>query len=82
MSKGSIIMTPLSQTDDESGRSSEKAITTDGEGEDDNTIESRVGRKGSWGSMSALLDSSYAFVIKETAPEDSGDLRRRKGAPS
>lgn len=76
-SKSSTIMTPLSQLDDESGNS-EKAITTDGEGEEDSTIKSGSRRKGSWGSMSAGLDSSYAFVYRETGPEDSGVLRKRQ----
>ena len=70
-------MTPLNQLDDENGNS-EKAITTDGEGEEDSIIMSGVGRKGSWGSMSAGLDSSYAFVDRDAGSEDSGVLRRRQ----
>ena len=79
LSKGST-MTPLSQLDDENG-SSEKAIT-DGEGEEE-MIKSRVGSKGSWGSMSAGLDSSYALVDRDSGSEDSGVLlRRRRGVPT
>jgi len=79
LSKGST-MTPLSQLDDENG-SSEKAIT-DGEGEEE-IIKSRVGRKGSWGSMSAGLDSSYALVDRDSGSEDSMVLlRRRRGVPT
>lgn len=73
-------MTPLSQLDDDNGNG-EKVTTTDGEEEEDGTdsmIESRVGRKGSWGSMSAGLDSSYAFVDKEPGSEDTEVLRRRR----
>jgi hypothetical protein len=77
LSKSSTIMTPLSQLDDENGNG-EKAVTTDGEGEEDSVIKSRVGRKGSWGSMSAALDSSYAIVDRESGSEDSGALRRRQ----
>ena len=73
LSKGSIIITPLSQLDDENG-SSEKA-TTDGE---EDIIESRVGRMSSWGSMSAGLDSSYALIDGESGSEDSGVLLRRR----
>ena len=70
-------MTPLSQLDDENG-SSEKAIT-DGEGEEE-IIKSKVGRKGSWGSMSAGLDSSYALVDRDSGSEDSMvPLRKRRG---
>ena len=77
LSKGSTTMTSLSQPDDENG-SSEKAITDAGEGEEE-IIKSRVGRKGSWGSMSAGLDSSYAFVDKDSLSDDSGvPLRRRQ----
>lgn len=61
--------------DDENG-SNEKVIT-DGEGEEE-VIKSRVGRKGSWGSMSAGLDSSYALVDKDSGSEDSGTLLRRR----
>lgn len=76
LSKGSIIMMPLSQLDDENG-SSEKAVT-DGEGEEE-IIKSRVGRKGSWGSMSAGLDSSYALIDRDSGSEDSVvPLRRRQ----
>ena len=66
-------MTPLSQLDDENA-SSEKVVT-DGEEE---VIKSRVGRKGSWGSMSAGLDSSYALVDRDSGSEDSGVLLRRR----
>lgn len=76
LSKGNTTMTPLSQMDDENGNS-EKVVTTDGEGEEDNIIKSGVGRKDSWGSMSAGLDSSYAFIYREAGSEDSGVLRRR-----
>ena len=80
LSKSSTIMTPLSQLDNENG-SNEKAIT-DGEGEEE-IIKSRVGRKGSWGSMSAGLDSSYALVDRDSGSEDSGvPLRRRQKAPT
>jgi len=73
-------MTPLSQLDDENA-SSEKAVT-DGEGEEE-IIKSRVGRKGSWGSMSAGLDSSYALVDRDSGSEDSGvPLRRRQNVPT
>jgi len=69
-------MTPLSQLDDENG-SSEKAVT-DGEGEEE-IIKSRVGRKDSWGSMSAGLDSSYALIDRDSGSEDSVvPLRRRQ----
>jgi len=79
LSKSSTIMTPLSQLDNENG-SSEKAIT-DGEGEE--VIKSKVGRKGSWGSMSAGLDSSYALIDKDSGSEDSGvPLRRRQKVPT
>lgn len=77
LSKSSTTMTPLSQPDDEN-ESSEKAVTTDGEGEEDRVIKSGVGRKGSWGSMSAILDSSYAIVFEDAGSEDSGVLRRRQ----
>ena len=77
LSKSSTTMTPLSQVDDGNGNS-EKAVTTDGEGEEDSLIKSRMGRKGSWGSMSAGLDSSYAIVDRESGSEDSGVLRRRQ----
>lgn len=77
LSKSSTIMTPLSQLDDGNGNS-EKAVTTDGEGEEDSTIRSRMGRNGSWESMSAGLDSSYAIVDRESGSEDSGVLRRRQ----
>ena len=81
LSKGSTTMTSLSQLDDENG-SSEKAITDAGE-EEEEIIKSRVGRKGSWGSMSAGLDSSYAFVDKDSLSEDSGvPLRRRQKVPA
>ena len=76
LSKSSTTMTPLSQLEDDNGNS-EKAATTDGEGEEE-VIKSRVGRKGSWGSMSAALDSSYAIVDRESGSEDSGVLRRRQ----
>lgn len=80
LSKSSTIMTPLSQLDSENG-SNEKAIT-DGEGEEE-IIKSRVGRKGSWGSMSAGLDSSYALVDRDSGSEDSGvPLRRRQKVPT
>ncbi|KAF9653834.1 hypothetical protein BDM02DRAFT_3125309 [Thelephora ganbajun] len=75
LSKGSTVMTPLSQLDDDNG-SSEKAIT-DGEGEEE-MIKSGVGRKYSWGSMSAGLDSSYALVDRDSGSEDSGVLLRRR----
>jgi len=74
MSKGSGI-TPLSQLDDDNG-SSERAVTD--EEEEEEIIKSRVGRLGSWGSMSAGLDSSYAFVDRESGSEDSGVLLRRR----
>ena len=74
-SKGSNIVTPFTQLDDENGSNSEKVIT-DGEGEE--MIKSRVGRKGSWGSMSAGLDSSYALVDRDSGSEDSGVLLRRR----
>lgn len=70
-------MTPLSQLDDENGNG-EKAIITDGEGEEDSTFKFGMGRKGSWGSMSVGLDSSYAIVDREAVSEDSGVLRRRQ----
>jgi hypothetical protein len=84
LSKSSTIMTPLNQLDDETGNS-EKTVTTDsngdGEGEEDSTIKSSVGRRDSWGSMSAGLDSSYAIVDRPDAgSEDSGALRRRQNA--
>ena len=80
LSKGSIVMTPLSQLDGENG-SSEKAVT-DGEGEEE-IIKSRVGRKGSWGSMSAGLDSSYALIDKDTGSEESGvPSKRRQKVPA
>lgn len=80
LSMSSTIMTPLNQLDNENG-SSEKAIT-DGETEEE-VIKSRVGRKGSWGSMSAGLDSSYALVDKDSGSEDSGvPLRRRQKVPT
>jgi len=73
-------MTPMSQLDDENG--SNERVITDGEGEEEVT-KSRVGRKGSWGSMSAGLDSSYAFVDKDSGSEDSGvPLRRRQKVPT
>lgn len=75
--KSSSTMTPLSQLDNGNGNS-EKTVTTDGEGEVDSIIGSRMGRKGSWGSMSAGLDSSYAIVDRESGSEDSGVLRRRQ----
>ena len=52
-------------------------MITDGEGEEE-VIKSRLGREGSWGSMSAGLDSSYALVDKESGSEDSGVLLRRR----
>jgi hypothetical protein len=76
LSKSSTTMTPLSQLEDDN-TNSEKAATTDGEGEEE-VIKSRVGRKDSWGSMSAALDSSYALVDRESGSEDSGVLRRRQ----
>jgi len=80
LSMSSTIMTPLNQLDNENG-SSEKAIT-DGETEEE-VIKSRVGRKSSWGSMSAGLDSSYALVDKDSGSEDSGvPLRRRQKVPT
>lgn len=80
MSKGSSIVAPMSQLDDANG-SSEKVIT-DGDGEEE-VIKSRVGRKGSWGSMSAGLDSSYALVDRDSGSEDSGvHLRRRQKVPT
>lgn len=73
-------MTPLSQPDGEN-ESSEKAAT-DGEGEEE-IIRSRVGRKGSWGSMSAGLDSSYAIIDRDSGSEDSGvPLKRRQRVPT
>ena len=75
LSKGSTIISPLTQLDDENG-SSDKVVT-DGEGEEE-VIKSRVGRKGSWGSMSAGLDSSYALVDRDSGSEDSGVLLRRR----
>ena len=75
-SKGSNIVTPFTQLDDENGSNNEKVIT-DGEGEEE-VIKSRVGRKGSWGSMSAGLDSSYALVDRDSGSEDSGVLLRRR----
>ena len=73
-------MTPLSQLDGENGNS-EKAVT-DGEGEEE-IIKSRVGRKGSWGSMSAGLDSSYALIDRDSGSEDSGvPLKRRQRVPA
>ena len=68
-------MTPLSQLDGETG-SSEKVVT-DGEGEEE-IIKSRVGRKDSWGSMSAGLDSSYALIDRDSGSEDSGVLLKRR----
>jgi len=68
-------ITPFSPLEDETG-SNEKVIT-DGEGEEE-ILKSRVGRKGSWGSMSAGLDSSYALVDKDSGSEDSGVLLRRR----
>jgi hypothetical protein len=80
LSKGSSIVAPMSQLDDANG-SSEKVIT-DGDGEEE-VIKSRVGRKGSWGSMSAGLDSSYALVDRDSGSEDSGvHLRRRQKVPT
>ena len=80
LSKGSTTMTPLSQLDGENG-SSEKAVT-DGEGEEE-IIRSRVGRKSSWGSMSAGLDSSYAIIDRDSGSEDSGvPLKRRQKVPT
>jgi hypothetical protein len=79
LSKSSTIMTPLNQLDHDNGNS-EKVTTTDGEGGEDSMTESGVGRKGSWGSMSAGLESSYAFIKREVEPEDSGVLRRRQNA--
>lgn len=73
-------MTPLSQPDGEN-ESSEKAAT-DGEGEEE-IIRSRVRRKGSWGSMSAGLDSSYAIIDRDSGSEDSGvPLKRRQRVPT
>lgn len=75
LSKGSSGITPLSRLDDEDG--SNEKLTLDREGEEE-ILRSRVGRKGSWGSMSAALDSSYALVDKESGSEDSGVLLRRR----
>jgi hypothetical protein len=80
LSMSSTIMTPLNQLDNDNW-SSEK-VTTDGEGEEE-VIKSRVGRKGSWGSMSAGLDSSYALIDRDSGSEDSGvPLRRRQKVPT
>lgn len=79
LSKGSTTMTPLSQPDGENGSNSEKAVT-DGEEE---IIRSRVGRKSSWGSMSAGLDSSYMIIDRDSGSEDSGvPLKRRQRVPT
>lgn len=79
-SKGSNGITPLSSLD--GGNGSSERMTTDGEGEEE-IIKSRVGRKGSWGSMSAGLDSSYALIDRDSGSEDSGVLlRRRQNAPT
>lgn len=75
LSKGSSGITPFSPLEDGTG-SNEKAVT-DGEGEEE-SIKSRLGREGSWGSMSAGLDSSYALVDKESGSEDSEVLLRRR----
>lgn len=75
LSKGSSGITPFTPLEDGTG-SNEKMIT-DGEGEEE-VIKSRLGREGSWGSMSAGLDSSYALVDKESGSEDSGVLLRRR----
>ena len=75
LSKGSSGITPFSPLEDGTG-SNEKVIT-DGEGEEE-IIKSRLGREGSWGSMSAGLDSSYALIDKESGSEDSGVLLRRR----
>lgn len=73
-------MTPFTQLDDENG-TNEKAVT-DGD-EEEELIKSRVGRKDSWGSMSAGLDSSYALVDRDSGSEDSGvPLRRRQKVPT
>ena len=80
LSKGSSGITPFSPLEDGTG-SSEKMIA-DGEGEEE-LIKSRLGREGSWGSMSAGMDSSYALVDKESGSEDSGVLlRRRRKVPT
>ena len=80
LSKGSSGITPFSPLED--GAGSNEKVFTDGEGEEEIT-KSRLGREGSWGSMSAGLDSSYALVDKESGSEDSGVLlRRRQKAPT
>ena len=76
LSKINTTVTPLSRLDDENGND-EKAITTGGQGEEEGATLG-VRREGSWGSMSAGLDSSYAFIDRELVPEDSGVLRRRQ----
>ena len=79
-SRSSNIVTPFTQLDDENG-TNEKAVT-DGD-EEEELIKSRVGRKDSWGSMSAGLDSSYALVDRDSGSEDSGvPLRRRQKVPT
>ena len=79
LSKSSTAVTPLSKLDDENGSNESAIIASDGEGEEDSSVEYRVRREGSWGSMSVGLDSSYAFIDRhsEVAPEESGVLRRR-----
>ena len=77
LSKGSNGITPFTPLEDEPGSNSNEKATTDGEGEEE-IIKSRLGRKGSWGSMSAGLDSSYALVDKDSGSEDSGLLLRRR----
>ena len=75
LSKGSNGITPFTPLEDETA-SSEK-LTTDGEGEGE-IIKSRLGREGSWGSMSAGLDSSYALVDRDSGSEESALLLRRR----
>jgi len=75
LSKGSSGITPFSPLEDEIGNN-EKAVA-DGEVEEE-IIKSRLGREGSWGSMSAGLDSSYALVDKDSGSEDSSVLLRRR----